>query len=123
MKLSRANKIIEGLASEKDRWTETVARLTSEFGFLIGNCLIGAGMLAYGGAFTAKYRSALEEKWRTEATKRSLAILPEISMKKLLEDPVTTKMWTAASLPNDDLSIENGIIMFGSRRWPMMIDP
>jgi len=44
-------------------------------------------------------------------------------MKKLLEDPVTTKMWNAASLPNDDLSIENGIIMFGSRRWPLMIDP
>jgi dynein heavy chain, axonemal len=44
-------------------------------------------------------------------------------MKTLLEDPVTTKLWTAASLPNDNLSIENGIIMFGSRRWPLMIDP
>jgi len=44
-------------------------------------------------------------------------------MKQLLEDPVTTKQWTAASLPNDNLSIENGIIMFGSRRWPLMIDP
>ena len=31
-------------------------------------------------------------------------------------------MWTAASLPNDNLSIENAIIMFGSRRWPLMID-
>jgi len=44
-------------------------------------------------------------------------------MKSLLEDPVVTKSWNAASLPNDDLSIENGIIMFGSRRWPLMIDP
>jgi len=44
-------------------------------------------------------------------------------MKDLLEDPVTTKLWAASSLPNDDLSIENGIIMFGSRRWPLMIDP
>jgi dynein heavy chain, axonemal len=44
-------------------------------------------------------------------------------MKYLLEDPVTTKLWTAASLPNDNLSIENAIIMFGSRRWPLMIDP
>ena len=26
-------------------------------------------------------------------------------------------------LPNDDLSIENGIIIFKSRRWPLMIDP
>jgi len=44
-------------------------------------------------------------------------------MKLLLEDPVESKMWNAATLPNDDLSIENGIIMFGSRRWPLMIDP
>ena len=44
-------------------------------------------------------------------------------MIKLLEDKVTTKMWSAASLPNDQLSVENGIIMFKSRRWPLMIDP
>jgi dynein heavy chain len=91
LKLTRANKIIDGLASEKERWTLTVARLTRDFGFLVGNCLIGAGMLAYGGAFTAKYRMSLEEHWRAEAVKRGLAILPDISMQKLLEDPITTK--------------------------------
>jgi len=44
-------------------------------------------------------------------------------MMGLLEDKVKTKIWTAASLPNDNLSIENAIIMFKSRRWPLMIDP
>lgn len=44
-------------------------------------------------------------------------------MKSLLEDPVKIKIWTAATLPNDTLSIENAIIMFKSRRWPLMIDP
>jgi len=52
-----------------------------------------------------------------------VALLPDVSMRLLLENAVTTKMWTAASLPNDNLSIENGIIMFGSRKWPLMIDP
>jgi len=46
-----------------------------------------------------------------------------MTMKNLLEDPVKTKVWTAATLPNDNLSIENAIIMFRSRRWPLMIDP
>ena len=123
MKLSRANKIIEGLASEKTRWEATVERLGNEYGFLVGNCLIAAGLVAYGGAFTAQYRSSLEQCWREEATKRGIKLLDGISMKGLLEDPIKTKMWTAASLPNDNLSIENAIIMFGSRRWPMMIDP
>ena len=31
-------------------------------------------------------------------------------------------MWTEASLPNNNLLIENGIIIFGSRKWPLMID-
>ena len=26
-------------------------------------------------------------------------------------------------MPSDNLSIENAIIMFKSRRWPLMIDP
>jgi dynein heavy chain len=122
-KLGRANKIIAGLAGEKTRWTETVARLTLEHGFLIGNCLVAAGMVAYAGAFTAQFRSELEAEWRVRIVANGLAILPESSMKGLLEDPVQTKLWTAASLPNDNLSIENGIIMFSSRRWPLMIDP
>lgn len=122
-KLGRANKIIAGLAGEKTRWTETVARLANEYGFLIGNCLVAAGTVAYAGAFTAKFRTELEAEWRRGITACGLAILPDTSMKSLLEDPVQTKLWTAASLPNDNLSIENGIIMFRSRRWPLMIDP
>ena len=33
------------------------------------------------------------------------------------------RTWAVAGLPSDNLSVENGIIMFGSRRWPLMIDP
>ena len=52
-KLERAGKIIGGLAGEKQRWTDTVARLGAEFDYLVGNCLVAAGMVAYSGAFTA----------------------------------------------------------------------
>lgn len=122
-KLSRADKIIAGLAGEKTRWTETVARLTNDYKFLIGNCLVAAGMLAYSGAFTAQFRLELEAEWRTQIAALGLELLPNVSMIALLEDKVTTKLWSAASLPGDNLSIENAIIMFGSRRWPLMIDP
>jgi dynein heavy chain len=52
-KLERASKIISGLEGEKTRWTSTVGRLDKEYGLLIGNCLVAAGMVAYAGAFTA----------------------------------------------------------------------
>lgn len=44
-------------------------------------------------------------------------------MSKVLGEEVTIKMWNVAGLPSDKLSVENGIIMFKSRRWPLMIDP
>lgn len=44
-------------------------------------------------------------------------------MSKVLGDEVTINLWGVAGLPSDKLSVENGIIMFKSRRWPLMIDP
>lgn len=80
-------------------------------------------MVAYSGPFTAHYRTALEAEWYTKITSLGVNIAENISMKEILEDPVQTKTWTANSLPSDNLSIENAIIMFKSRRWPLMIDP
>ena len=100
-----------------------MGKLDKEYGLLIGNCLIGAGMVAYAGAFTASFRQELEAQWREGIKKLHIDCSESITMKSLLEDAVKTKIWTAASLPNDNLSIENAIIMFKSRRWPLMIDP
>lgn len=47
----------------------------------------------------------------------------DVTMSKVLGDDVTIRQWGVAGLPSDKLSIENGIIMFKSRRWPLMIDP
>ena len=44
-------------------------------------------------------------------------------MRSVLGDDVTIRIWSVAGLPNDNLSVENGIVMFKSRRWPLMIDP
>lgn len=98
-------------------------KLGIEFDFLVGNALVAAGMVAYSGPFTAQYRQALEEQWFNKIQSLGIKIADHITMKEILEDPVQTKTWTAASLPNDNLSIENAIIMFKSRRWPLMIDP
>jgi len=121
--LERAGKIITGLEGEKQRWTDTVSRLGIEFEFLVGNCLVAAGMVAYSGPFTAKYRTELELEWFNKISSLGIKIADHITMKEILEDPVQTKTWTANSLPSDNLSIENAIVMFKSRRWPLMIDP
>ena len=87
-KLDRANKIISGLEDEKVRWSDTVAKLTIEADFLVGNCLVAAGMTAYSGPFTSKFRKELENEWNEKIKGLGIKIADGIGMKDILEDPV-----------------------------------
>lgn len=41
----------------------------------------------------------------------------------VLGNPVLLRQWNIDGLPSDNFSLENGIIIFKSRRWPLCIDP
>ena len=97
--------------------------MTIQFDLLIGNCLVAAGMVAYSGSFTSQFRSKMESEWCQYIEKIGIKVTKNIKMQTILEDPVQTSIWTKCQLPSDNLSIENAIIMFKSRRWPLMIDP
>ena len=47
----------------------------------------------------------------------------EFSLNSTLGNPVKIRDWQIAGLPVDNFSIDNGIIVSNSRRWPLMIDP
>lgn len=87
-KLERAAKIMDGLAGEKQRWLDTVARLGTEYEYLVGNSLIAAGMIAYSGPFTAKFRMELEAEWNEQICALGTKVTPKITMKDILEDQV-----------------------------------
>lgn len=63
-RLIRAEKMIGGLAGEKDRWTLTVADLTIKAELVIGDSLVASGSISYAGSFTSKYREDMEDVWR-----------------------------------------------------------
>jgi len=123
LKLSRAHKLIGGLGGEKARWGQNVETLSDQLTLLPGDCIVAAGMVSYAGPFTSDVRSALEEGWRSELAVLGMEHTQECSMRSVLGDPVKIQQWIVASLPNDALSIENGIIIDRARRWPLMIDP
>ncbi len=45
------------------------------------------------------------------------------SLTNTLGDPVKIRAWQIAGLPVDAFSVDNGIIVDNSRRWPLCIDP
>lgn len=123
VQLIRAEKLLGGLESESKRWEKSVAELNIDYHDLVGNIMVCAACCQYVGPFTDKYRSKLKESWIRFCTKNNIPISNDISLERILTDPVTVREWNINGLPADNLSVENGIFTTNAKRWPLLIDP
>jgi dynein heavy chain len=122
-KIIRANQLLEGLGGEKDRWTEFALQLASRYEKLTGDVLISSGLLAYLGPFTAVFRQRQMTDWVTSLKENQIPCSDSPTLSGTLGDPVKIRQWNIDGLPTDSFSVDNGIIVFNARRWPLMIDP
>ena len=123
LKLERAEKLIGGLGGERTRWTETVEQLKKDLVNVVGDVVVSSGTIAYLGPFTPAFRQMLCQEWEGQLGKENVPHTDGTTIVKCLQDPVQIRAWNIAGLPNDTVSIENGIIVSKARRWPLMIDP
>ncbi|XP_044307141.1 dynein axonemal heavy chain 12 [Varanus komodoensis] len=122
-KLERAEKLIGGLGGEKSRWSNAANDLQNTYDNLTGDVLISAGVIAYLGAFTAGFRQECSKDWTKLCKMKNIPCSEHFSLSKTLGDPIKIRAWNIAGLPTDQFSIDNGVIVDNSRRWPLMIDP
>lgn len=122
-KLIRAEKLISGLGGEKDRWTEAARLLGIRYDNLTGDVLLSSGTVAYLGAFTVDYRAQCQTEWLISCKDKVIPGSVDFSLSNTLGDPIKIRAWQIAGLPVDSFSVDNGIIVSNSRRWPLMIDP
>ena len=123
VKLERAETLINGLGGERDRWVISAAQLGEAYENLTGDMLIAAGMISYLGTFTMAFRDGIAESWVNKCKEAGIQSSAKFSLIKCLGDPVAIREWGIAGLPNDNFSIDNGIMIANARRWPLMIDP
>ncbi|GAX77074.1 hypothetical protein CEUSTIGMA_g4520.t1 [Chlamydomonas eustigma] len=123
LKLDRAEKLISGLGGERERWTECAAQLKGQFRCLTGDLLMAAAVVSYLGAFTAPYRDRMVSSWSKQLNEAGITSSGQFSLSAVLGDPVKIREWVIAGLPNDTFSIDNAIMAFTARRWPLCIDP
>uniref|UniRef100_A0A5F8GEA1 Dynein axonemal heavy chain 12 n=1 Tax=Monodelphis domestica TaxID=13616 RepID=A0A5F8GEA1_MONDO len=122
-KLERASKLIGGLGGEKTRWSQAADDLQGTYDNLTGDVLVSAGVIAYLGAFTVGFRQECTEDWSKLCKAKKIPCSEDFSLSKILGDPIKIRAWNIAGLPSDAFSIDNGVIVSNSRRWPLMIDP
>jgi dynein heavy chain len=122
-RLGRAEKLIGGLADEKVRWAESVSLFDAQLKNIVGDVLVAAGSVAYLAPFTGEFRNELISSWINKLTSYQVQHDAHSSLVRTLGDPVKIRQWQIAGLPRDTLSVENGVMVHFSRRWPLFIDP
>ncbi|XP_024937311.1 dynein heavy chain 7, axonemal isoform X2 [Cephus cinctus] len=122
-KLIRAEKLINGLGGEKDRWMMCAENLQKSYDTLAGDILISCGMIAYLGPFTTAYRIENLEKWRIYVKSLNIPCSEIYSFVNILGSEIKINSWNIHGLPRDSFSTENAIIMDNSKRWSLFVDP
>ncbi|ESN91800.1 hypothetical protein HELRODRAFT_96436 [Helobdella robusta] len=123
-RLIAADKLISGLGSENERWSNDLIKLREQKVKLLGDCLLGSAFLCYLGAFTWEFRNEMiNDTWLVDIKSRDIPVSDPFKLEALLTDEVEISKWTSESLPPDELSIQNGILTTRASRFPLCIDP
>ncbi|KAG9351776.1 hypothetical protein JZ751_023027 [Albula glossodonta] len=123
-RLIAADKLISGLGSENERWTDDLEELKQRRVRLLGDCLVCAAFLSYEGAFSWDFRNEMVyEVWQRDVLERGIPLSQPFRIENLLTDEVEISRWGSEGLPPDELSVQNGILTTRASRFPMCIDP
>nr|CAG8506850.1 6173_t:CDS:10 [Entrophospora candida] len=122
-KVDRSLKLLDSLSSEKGRWESGSQTFETQMGTIVGDVLLSAGFLAYGGYFDQQYREILLNKWTNHLVSANIQFKPDISLTEYLSSADDRLSWQENSLPADDLCTENAIMLKRFNRYPLIIDP
>ncbi|CAD7704939.1 unnamed protein product [Ostreobium quekettii] len=123
-KLDLANRLINALASEGERWAQTVEQLRVDYKVLTGDMLLASSFVSYAGPFTNTFRADLIKEWIKFLTEKVIPMTEGISDPlKVLVDDALVAGWVREGLPSDPTSVQNGTILTNSERWALMMDP
>ncbi|CDI87445.1 dynein beta chain, flagellar outer arm, putative [Eimeria praecox] len=122
-KCARSMSLLENLGSEKNRWFEQLEQLKLATQTFIGDSLLAAAFCAYLGFFEYADRHRLLEEWRAVLQRECIRCRVDLSFVDFLSTPSERLQWAAHSLPPDDLSVQNAIILKRFLRYPLIIDP
>ncbi|KAM4037486.1 dynein axonemal heavy chain 3-like [Anomaloglossus baeobatrachus] len=123
LKLDRAEKLINGLGGEKQRWRGIAIQLEDTYQNIVGDMLLSAGIVAYLGPFTAEFRQDILKCWFNMCQDKKIPVSNGYAISSTLGDPVKIMEWQFHGLPKDNFSLENAIIVTSAQLWPLIIDP
>merc|ERR1719409_615391 len=122
-KMDAANRLIGGLSGERKRWGEQSEAFADEIKRLAGDVAQACAFIGYVGPFNADFRTVMQNEFYQDCVKTGVPVTEGLRITTFLVDQGTIGDWTLEGLPTDELSVQNGIMVTRSQKWPLMIDP
>lgn len=89
-RMNAANRLINGLAGEKSRWTSQSEAFNDEIRRLTGDVAIACAFMSYAGPFNAEFRNVLlNERFISDATKRKIPMTSNLAVTTFMVEPGT----------------------------------
>ena len=107
---------------ERERWKESVKTFGDKRDKLVGEVLLAAAFIVYGGLYDQKGREILLKTWRNKLKESGIPFDKTLTMSSYLTTSKKALHWTNCGLVNDNINIEN----FALLEWcqnPVIIDP
>lgn len=122
-KVDRSMKLLGSLSSERERWESGSRTFDAEMSTIVGDVLLSAAFLAYGGFFDQHYREGMWQEWMSHLVDANIKFKPELSFTEYLSTADDRLSWQSKGLPSDNLQTENAIMIKRFSRYPLIIDP
>lgn len=122
-KVDRSIALLKSLNIERERWENTSETFRSQMSTIIGDVLLSAAFISYGGYFDQHFRNNLFSTWCQHLQSANIQYRTDIARTEYLSNPDERLRWQANALPTDDLCTENAIMLKRFNRYPLIIDP
>ncbi|KAF2010197.1 cytoplasmic dynein-like protein 1 heavy chain 1 [Aaosphaeria arxii CBS 175.79] len=122
-KVDRSVRLLDSLSSERGRWEESSKSFDSQIDTIVGDVLVAAAFMAYGGYYDQQYRKTMTEDWYHHLSLSGISFKTPNPITEYLSTADERLSWQHNSLPVDDLCTENAIVLKRFNRYPLIIDP
>ncbi|XP_055599501.1 dynein axonemal heavy chain 2-like isoform X2 [Uranotaenia lowii] len=123
IKLERAQQLVEGLSSERSRWTNTADSLSKEYSFVIGDSLLAGACSVYLGSLSLHQREELISSWKLDLEAHEIPFSETFKLINFFHTTEDVQHWNNFGIPLDNLTLENAAILLNNKiRLPIIID-
>ena len=123
-RMDSANALINGLAGEKTRWTQQLNDFADTIARLVGDVALACAFICYCGPYNQEFRTLLcNTYFYQDCVSKGIPVTKDLDVVPFLTTEAEMGEWSMEGLPSDPLSVQNGILVTRSSRWPLLIDP